>query len=63
VLTGPPGIVAGDLRPDLPKPVDRSSVAFFEWKRRLTRLLAGQVDDSELVREQRPDPAQHRMAI
>jgi len=63
VLTGPPGIVAGDLRPDLPKPVDRSALAFFEWKRRLTKLLAGQVDDSQLVLDEKPNLARHQVAI
>jgi sulfonate transport system ATP-binding protein len=47
VLVGPPGIVAGDLEPALSKPVDRSSVAFFEWKKRLTALLSGRAMDAE----------------
>lgn len=47
VLAGPPGIVAGDLKPALPKPVDRSSIAFFEWKTRLTALLSGRGMDAE----------------
>jgi sulfonate transport system ATP-binding protein len=41
VLAGAPGKIAGDFSPDLPKPVNRSSVAFFEWKKQLTDLLSG----------------------
>jgi sulfonate transport system ATP-binding protein len=63
VLAGPPGIVVGDLRPNLPKPVDRSSVAFFEWKRRLTGLLAGRAYESEPPITAQPDLLRHRMVI
>jgi sulfonate transport system ATP-binding protein len=41
VLAGAPGKIVGDFRPDLPKPVNRSTNAFFEWKRQLTGLLSG----------------------
>jgi len=41
VLAGAPGKIAGDFTPDLPQPVNRSSVVFFEWKKQLTDLLSG----------------------
>ena len=62
VLTGPPGIVTGDLTPNLPKPADRSSVAFFEWKKRLTGLLSDHSVASELPLDNQPRLARHRMA-
>jgi len=62
VLTGPPGIVTGDLTPNLPKPVDRSSVAFFEWKKRLTGLLSDHSVASELPLDNQPRLARHRIA-
>jgi len=40
VLDGPPGRVMGDFAPDLPRPADRTSTAFFNWKRRLTSLFS-----------------------
>jgi sulfonate transport system ATP-binding protein len=40
VLDGPPGQVIGDFATDLPRPADRTSTAFFGWKRRLTTLLS-----------------------
>jgi ABC-type nitrate/sulfonate/bicarbonate transport system ATPase subunit len=39
VLDGPPGRVLADVSPDLPHPPDRSSAAFFDWKRRLKDLF------------------------
>jgi sulfonate transport system ATP-binding protein len=39
VLDGPPGRIIGDVQPNLPRPADRTSAAFFEWKRRLTALF------------------------
>ena len=39
VLHGPPGRIAGDLTPDLPKPSERTAPDFIGWKRRLTDLL------------------------
>jgi len=30
----------GDFAPDLPRPADRTSTAFFNWKRRLTSLFS-----------------------
>ncbi len=41
VLAGPPGVVSGDFAPDLPHPADRTSAAFFAWKRRLYGMLSG----------------------
>jgi len=40
VLDGPPGRIIGDFSPDLPHPADRTSVPFFNWKRRLTDLFS-----------------------
>jgi sulfonate transport system ATP-binding protein len=40
VLRGPPGTVAGDFEPNLQHPADRTSAAFFTWKRRLHELLS-----------------------
>jgi sulfonate transport system ATP-binding protein len=40
VLDGPPGQVIGDFSPDLPRPANRTSTEFFNWKRRLTALFS-----------------------
>jgi sulfonate transport system ATP-binding protein len=40
VLDGPPGRVIGDFAPDLPRPAERTSTAFFNWKRHLTSLFS-----------------------
>jgi ABC-type nitrate/sulfonate/bicarbonate transport system ATPase subunit len=40
VLDGPPGQIIGDFAPKLPHPADRTSAAFFDWKRRLTGLFS-----------------------
>jgi sulfonate transport system ATP-binding protein len=40
VLDGPPGRIIGDFEPELPHPADRTSVPFFNWKRRLTDLFS-----------------------
>jgi sulfonate transport system ATP-binding protein len=42
VLAGPPGRVTGDFTPDLPRPAARTSMAFFNWKRRITEVLSNQ---------------------
>jgi len=42
VLDCPPGRIIGDFSPDLPRPADRVSAAFFVWKRRLTALFTRQ---------------------
>jgi sulfonate transport system ATP-binding protein len=47
VLSGPPGIVAGDFVPNLPKPVDRTLGRFFEWKRKLTELLSNRPPETD----------------
>jgi ABC-type nitrate/sulfonate/bicarbonate transport system ATPase subunit len=39
VLQGPPGVVAGDLVPNLPKPAVRTGIAFATWTDRLKQLL------------------------
>jgi sulfonate transport system ATP-binding protein len=49
VLSGPPGIVAGDFVPNLSKPTDRTSARFFEWKRKLTELLSNRSSESEAL--------------
>jgi ABC-type nitrate/sulfonate/bicarbonate transport system ATPase subunit len=43
VLHGPPGRVLADFTPDLSRPVARTSIEFFAWKRRLTALFSGQM--------------------
>ncbi len=40
VLNGAPGKVIGDFTPDLPRPAARTSMAFFNWKRRITEVLS-----------------------
>ena len=62
VLAGPPGVVTGDLTPALPKPASRSSVAFFEWKKRLTGLLSDRDVDSEGQRDMQPSFERRRAA-
>jgi sulfonate transport system ATP-binding protein len=43
VLAGPPGVVVGDFTPGLTRPAERTSLAFFNWKRRLTEVLSNVV--------------------
>jgi len=40
VVSGPPGLITGDFKPDLARPADRTSAEFFVWKRRLTERLS-----------------------
>jgi sulfonate transport system ATP-binding protein len=40
VVSGPPGLITDDFKPDLERPADRTSTEFFVWKRRLTERLS-----------------------
>jgi sulfonate transport system ATP-binding protein len=61
ILSGAPGKITGDFTPDLPKPVNRNSPAFYEWKTRLTGLLSARPTPVEAQLEILPGLKQRRI--